>query len=266
MRRRTFNMPRAKRAIMGVSGGVLGLWSALTGIAPQSAADPYLTFMLGFAAPKSAATASVFAFWVSVFAAGSWAILGNNGLAFGLVLLVAFGATVGVIAAAPVVPRFRSARRIGQTLITFLCVYVIMEGVRHRFGGPSTVPWEILRGPLGWVLIGFTVGAVGQILAIPTGVLLVPALVYGAGLAAGPAIMNALAVAVVAAVLPVAGHMLRGLADREIAPAMHAGGIVGAIGGGWIMAMWAQAPLTWPLAVFGTSAMILCAWLAYRSA
>ncbi len=250
---------------MGASGLVLGAWSALTGIAAQAAAGPYIEFMLGYAPPKAGATAGVFALCAAVGALAAWVPTTGAAVPVAVVLLTAFGATVGVLIASWAAPRMPAVRRLGQGLVVFAAIFVIAEGIRSRLGGPPVLGPSWFRGPAGWLMCGAVCGALAQLLALPLGVFLVPVLVFGVGLPPGEAIIAALAVAALAAILPVLGYVTRDVADREIGPAMHIGGAIGACAGGWVLATTAHPVAAWPLAVFGVTAMVLSSWLAYRA-
>jgi uncharacterized membrane protein YfcA len=263
MARRQFNMPRAKRTVMGASGVLLGAWSALTGIAAQSAASPYIEFMLGYAPVKAGATAGVFALAAALFAVGSWTVALKAVLPWPIILCLALGATLGALVAAPVGSRLPGLRRIGQSLVVIAAAFVVSHA--FRYSGQPSYGTGLLHTPLGWLVGGVACGALAQVMALPLGVFLVPVCVFAVGLHPDVAVVAALSVAGLAAVLPVVGYVTRGLADREIGPAMHIGGAIGASAGGWALARWATDQSAWPLAMFGVTAMMLCAWLAYRS-
>gem|GEM_PF-3133200 len=265
MRRRKFNMPRAKRMVMGLSGVVLGVWSALSGISAQAAAAPYITFMLGYSPLKAGATASVFAFWTAGAAACGWALATRGSLPLVVAVWTAVGAVLGVLLVSRLATQSASARRLGQGAAIVLSLFVISQGVHPRFGGLPSIPWDMLRTGLGWALTGAVCGAVGHLLVLPTGILLVPGLVYASGLTPGAAIIGALLVAFFAAVLPVVSCVSHGADDREFGPSMHLGGVAGGAMGGWVLARLSPPNATWQLAFFGVTAMLLSAWLAYRS-
>lgn len=266
MPRRRFDIPRAKRWVMAVSGLVLGLWSAVSGIAAQAAAGPYITFMLGFQSPKAAATAALFAFWTCAGTLGAWVAAHAAPIPLSLALLVSIGAVLGVLLCSPLATAGVSLRRVGQGLVVMGMLYFTAEGIRAPFGGPALLPWELLRTWPGWLVLGAASGALAHFLMLPSGIILVPALVHGAGLSPGVALVTSLTVAVIASILPLASYVAQGVTDRTVGPAMNLGGAIGGAMGGWLLARVATPESTWPLVTFGITAMCLSAWLAYRSA
>jgi len=263
MARRRFNVLRAKRLVMGVSALVLGLWSALSGITAQTATQSYIEFMLGYNPLKAGATAALFAFAVSGGTVIGWLSLRPNTLTLplGAAVWLAAGATLGALVLYRLSQRAPLVRRVGRGLVILLCVFVVSEGTRSRFTGLPQLNWDWSYGALA---AGFVAGAAGQLLALPTGVFLVPAAVFALGMPPALGILVALLVAAFAAVIPASGIILRSTGDREVGPFMYVAGGCSGVLGGWILASRTTSQSTWPLAVFGITAMLLSAWLAYK--
>ena len=262
-RRRRFNIARAKRIVMAASAFVLGLWSALSGITAQTATQSYIEFMLGYHPLKAGATAAVFASVVSVGCVVGWLLLRAATLTLPSVtaLWLALGATLGVLLLHRFSQRTGLVRRIGRGLVILLCVFVIAEGTRTRFSGLPQLNWDWGYGAFA---AGLAAGAAGQLLGLPTGVFLVPAAVFALGMPPALGIVVALLVAALASVIPTIGLILRNAGDRDVGPAMYLAGVASGVAGGWLLASRTTSQSTWPLAVFGVTAMLLTAWLAYK--
>lgn len=265
---RKLDIPRIKRVVMLLSGIVLGALSGLTGISAQVAASPYTTFMLGYAAPKAARAAFLMAFWAGIAAVVTWTIVEGASPPLLFCLLAAVGATVGTLLAAPLGPTGLPGQsgRIGRAMLVIALVYVVSEGVRSRFGGPRGLTEDWLRGAAGWLITGGCSGFVARALGVPTGVLMVPSLAFIAGVDPSVALVSSLAVSVLAGIAPAIGYAVRSEGDALLGPSMTIGGVIGGALGGWLLAEVADSRSAWPLVSFGVTAMVLCSWLAYRSA
>ena len=262
---RRLNIPRIKRIVMFLSGITLGIWSAVTGLSAQAATAPYLSFMLGYAPPKASARAFVFAMWSALTAAAAWVAFSGRNPEPGTCIIIAVGAVLGAIIAARIaLPTSSLPIRVGRTLITLGLLYVVVEGVRARFGGPLVIEVQWLRSPVGWILSGAVCGTMARLLALPIGVFLVPTVVYAGGLTPDAAIVLSLSVSLLAGMLPAIGYILRTERDELLGPSLTAGGIIGGAIGGFGLARLASPSSTWPLAAFGVTAMLLSSWLAYR--
>lgn len=262
---RKLNVPRIKRIVMLLSGIVLGTWSGLSGLSAQAAASPYLTFMLGYATPKASAVAFLFGMWASLCAVASWVAAGAGRPDFALSVSMAAGATIGAIVAARLSLGTRSlAVRLGRTAVTFALLYTVSDGIRGRFGGPANLALWLPEGVLGWLAVGAICGWLARSLTLPTGVFLVPALVYAAAVPPHEAVISSLAIAALAGLLPAVGYLIRMERDEVIGPAFGIGGALGGALGGYSAARLTVPQSTWPLVVFGVTAMLLCSWLVYR--
>lgn len=249
---------------MGVSAFFLGAAAGLTGISPQAAAGPYIEFMLGYVPEKTLATAAVLAFWASLMAVAGWELASDGSLPYTLGIWTAVGAIVGVAVAARI-PQSAMIIRVLRSVVVFALLFVVVEGVRARFGGQRFAGWEFLGDWRGWLLVGGGSGVLAQALRLPLAIFLVPALAFLPGLPAAHALVTSLLVAVLASVLPLAVYRGRGLVDPLVGPSMAIGGALGGATGGVLLAVLANERATWPLASFGATAMVLCAWLTYRS-
>ncbi len=264
---RKLNIPRIKRAVMFMSGIILGGWGALTGLSAQAAASPYISFMLGYSPPTANARAFMFAMWSAVTAAATWVLVSGRSPDFAACALIAVGAVVGAVMGAKTALAPRSLPvRLGRTLVTIALMYVVIEGIRARFGGPSVIEQAWLRGPVGWLVSGAICGILARVLALPIGVFLVPSILYAGGFAPDEAVVLSLSVSVLAGLLPAVGYMMRTERDEVMGPSMSAGGVVGGAIGGYALAHLSSPATTWPLTVFGITAMLLSSWLAYRGA
>ena len=97
MKRRQFNMPLAKAAVMFLLSGVLGLMSGASGISNQIAADPLIGFMLGFTPERRAGTALMAAVAAAVAAVGGAMLTGQASVSVELVALLTASAFIGVV-------------------------------------------------------------------------------------------------------------------------------------------------------------------------
>ena len=244
--------------------------SAITGIGSQAAAAPMIEFLLGFDAQKSKGTAIAF----TLFASSSAAIAAWNAgvkFEFAEAALVALGAFVGAILSVRLSldPNLKRIRSAGQVLGGFLALYVLLEGVRHRTGGPEILSIGSLsdnRVVLA-LLVGILTGSLSQFFHLASGIFLVPILLYTRAHSSNPipeAIAISLTVIGLAAFLPALAHSARKAVDQSIAPFMVAGGVIGGIGGGILLGRLSQGN-TLPLIIFGLVAMYLCSYTLYRA-
>lgn len=146
-----------------------------------------------------------------------------------------------------------------------LGIYVLAEALRQRVGGPQSLALEWLRAPAGLLALGAVCGVVSNVLQVAIGLLFVPALVFLAGTTALSAVITANLVVALASLLPVAGHLVRGTADRHAGLWMVAGGALGGAAGGWLLSRVAADGGAGPLVWFGLVAMFLGAWQLSRS-
>ncbi len=258
-------MGRVKRLIMGASAVILGLLGAISGLGSQSAAGPYIGFMLGYIDPKAAAAAAIHAFWVCIGAIIAYTVPGHGAIPWAIVVLYTAGATIGAVIAAPLAAPLAGVRRLLQGLAFPGLIYILALSAGRRFGGLEALPWEVLRSPGGWALAGAACGAMARVGALPIGVLVVPALVFGADLSPAVASVTALAIAALAALLPVLGYTASRIVDPPMGRTLNVGGALGGAAGGYALAAGANASSTWPLQSFCVVAMLLCAWLIQRS-
>lgn len=249
---------------MGLSAAVLAFWNALAGVGLQTAAQAYISFMLGYAPGRAGATASVMALVASVAAVLGWFMMGTEHLRLLPAVLVSVGAITGVLLASAIPLKSAVVRRSGKGLVVLLCVFVISEGVRTRFTGLPQLAWDWLGTSYGHLIVGSVAGLAGQLIGLPVGVFLVPAFSFALGLSPAQAVVSSLLVVALAGVLPVWGVLRAAMADAFIGPTMYVSGAVGSFTGGWLLATLGRGEATWPLAVFGVTAMILSAWLAYK--
>jgi uncharacterized membrane protein YfcA len=268
MKRRQFNMPLAKAAVMSVLAGVLGLMSGASGISSQIAADPLIGFMLGFTPERRAGTALLAAVVAAVAAVGGAMATSQASVSVELIALLTASAFVGVFLGGTVRQRFPSpvVPRIANSLCAFLAIYVMSQGWSSKLGGPVALPFDWAGTTAGIALFGALVGAVSAATAVPIGILLVPACVLLMGLRPGTALLASLLVAVAAAVLPLLAYAVRGAIDRTIGMAMSVGA---ALGGGVAGALVGMASLRGEgaavLLSYGFVAVLVCAWSASKA-
>jgi len=262
---RRLNIPLIKSVVMAVVGFAIAGGSAVVGIGAQVAAAPAIAFLLGYSPDVTAGTAIAFA----LFASASSVVgghLGGTDVPFALALLLAVCATGGVIFAARFADdeRLKGARRLAHLLVMLLGIFIINQTMSPRLGGPQPVGDELLRSPVGVALVGALAGVASQTFQIPTGVLLVPALIYLCGRTPAEAILASLFVVALASLLPAIASANRGLVDRRIGPWMTLGGIAGGLAGGWILVRTLGAGSPWPLIAFSLVAMYLSAVWFWR--
>jgi uncharacterized membrane protein YfcA len=268
MKRRQFNMPLAKAAVMFLLSGVLGLMSGASGISNQIAADPLIGFMLGFTPERRAGTALMAAVAAAVAAVGGAMLTGQASVSVELVALLTASAFIGVVIGGAIRQRFpaRIVPRIAYTLCALLAVYVMSQGWHTRLGGPSALTFDWAGTSMGIAVFGALVGVASAATAVPIGILLVPACVLLMGLRPGTALLASLLVAVAGALLPLLAYAVRGAIDRTIGWAMCLGGAVGGAAAGALVGM---ATLggdgSVVLLSYGFVAVLVCAWSASKA-
>jgi uncharacterized membrane protein YfcA len=253
-----------KSVFMLVVGGVIAVGSALTGIGALPAAESAVDFLLGFTAERVAGTSIAF----SLVAAACGAIGAGSAklhIETGQALILAVAAFVGALLANSIAvnDRFKAARRLAQSLAMLVCVFVLQSAVRAGPFGVRTWDIELFHGPAGWALLGAAAGALSRAFFLASGVLLVPALIYLAGLEPARAIITSLAVVTFASVLPTLSYLAKGAVDKSAGFGMILGGGLGGCAGGYVLATSFQHS-TLPLILFAVVAMFLSARTIYK--
>jgi uncharacterized membrane protein YfcA len=227
------NIGAIKSNIVFVIGLSTALVGAVTGLGTQVALAPMLTWMLGFSAEKAQATAIRFAAVAATAAVVGALVGGATPAAYfvrGLALFA--GAVVGAIAGAPVSRRLQTTggKRLTQSVGIMLMLAVIVQlGRTGRFDLPN---FAHLNAPGMLVVLGIVVGAFTQVLSLPSGALLVPALYFLGAFPPVHAIALSLLVVVLASLLPAISYSRGGLADsRYLATTTLAAAFGGALGG-----------------------------------
>jgi uncharacterized membrane protein YfcA len=230
-RPRTLNIEGIKGAVVTAISGLLGTLSALTGIAPQTAFSPAITWMLGFGPEKAMGTATQFAVVVALAAlvgAGIAHTITATLLWHALLLAVTatIGATIGVMASKALPGDV--LRRLGPLVGTVLTLWVILQAA-HIGQWNASAHLAHWNGPGGLALIGLVAGLVGQLLLLPAGLVMVPALYFLAGDSARMSILTSLAVICLASVVPARLYAARGLVDERYRLSWLGGGALGGI-------------------------------------
>jgi uncharacterized membrane protein YfcA len=275
---RRLDVVRIKVIIVSLGAALSALISCLTGISAQASFTPMLGWMLGFSAGKSQATAMrmtagaaiacvLGALWRSsimvVISPGTPARLTQINVgrvvpsAFALIAGVLFiGATGGAILAAKAVPKpdMVVLRRIFLFAGVCIGMYVASEGV--HFSSAEATRTALVHGAGALLVLGIAVGALTQILGLASGVIMVPALFYLAGLTIQQSILVSLTVIGLAAILPAWSYMRRGLGDAQYGAAGMIGGIAVGFFGGILLA---GMPGKLLLMLFGLMAMFFSA-------
>jgi uncharacterized membrane protein YfcA len=232
-RGKKLNLGAIKANIVFGVGLITAVVGGLTGLGTQVALAPMLTWMLGFSAEKAQATAIRFAA-IAAIAAVAGALFRASipalYLARGLALFV--GAFAGAIVTASPARRLQTvgARRVTQTLGIMVMLAVIGQAGRaSQFSLPNFAHWDTPGALFG---LGVVVGALTQLLSLPGGALMVPALYLFGGFAPVHAITLSLLVVALASVLPAMSYSRRGLADdRYLFSTTLSAVLGGALGG-----------------------------------
>ncbi|HSV75005.1 MAG TPA: TSUP family transporter [Chthonomonadales bacterium] len=263
--RRKLNIPLIKSATMFAVGGPIGFGATLCGVGGQVAAAPAIDFLLGLRPERNAGTSLLFALAAAAASVAAAHVFGAP-VDWLAAVLLAIGATVGVAATAAICrsPGALKVRRTAHACAVLLGVYVVAEALRQRVGGPQTLALEWLSAPAGLLLLGAVCGAASSVLQVATGLLFVPALVFLAGVPVLDSVVMANLVVAIASVLPVAGHVARGTADRQAGMWMVVGGVLGGAAGGWTLALVAVDAGVVALVWFGLVAMFLGGWQLSR--
>ncbi len=260
-RRKKLNVTAIKTSIVFFVGMATALGSALTGLAPQMALAPSLTWMLGFSPEKAQGTALRFVCFVLLAALVGVGIgHGVNGmlLAYGLAAFV--GAMVGALIVVPLAARtaLSGSRRLFLTAGMGVTLWVISDSARLSLYHVHAVAPVGLLAVAG---IGLAVGALTQAGALPVGLLMVAGLYFLGHFSAVQAIGTSLMVILLSALLPAWGYGQSGLVDADYSGAVITGGILGGIGGGIVLA---HADPKAVMLAFGVIAMFFCARELYR--
>jgi uncharacterized protein len=232
-RRRTLNIGAIKANIVFVVSLVTAIVGGLTGLGTQIALAPMLTWMLGFSVEKAQATAMRFAA-VAALAGVAGALFGAATPATyflrGIALFV--GAVVGAILTAGASRRLQTpgGRRLTQTVGLMITLAVIVQvGRTGRFDVPNFAGWS---SPGALIGVGAAVGGLTQLLSLPSGALMVPALYFFGGFPPVQAVSLSLLVVALASLLPAISYSSRGLADdRYLLSTTLAAALGGALGG-----------------------------------
>ncbi len=261
VRKRKLNVSAIKLTIVFFAGMAIAVGSALTGLAPQTALAPSLTWMLGFTPEKALGSAMRYATYVLLAViVGVFVGHGIAAVAIGKGVVAFIGATLGALLALPLAPQAAN-RRLKQLFLTVgigLTLFVVQDAARISLYHVHLSEPVSLLACLG---IGLAVGALTQFTSLPGGLLMVIALYYVGRFGAVQAISTSLIVIMLAAVLPALGYAKRGQVDQEYNGAAITGGILGGFGGGLVMAHADQKVL---MLTFGVMAMYLCARELYR--
>lgn len=264
-RPRRLNVPLLKGLIMAFLSAVIGLGSAFTGLGAQIAAAPTIDFMLGYATEKTAGAALIVALCAAVGGV-TVAHLGGAPLHAGSALVVTLGATVGAMAfgGRTAGPRLMRLRLLAQGIVIVGLLFVMSATLRGGVLGPEPfdLPWA--RGTAGLLGLGAVCGLLSAAFDVSTGALLVPALVFAAGLKPDEAIATSLIVVAIASVLPVIGHLATGTADLRMCAWMGCGAALGGCMGGWLLARCREPVHPAPLLVFAAVAMFASAAYSAR--
>lgn len=264
--RKQLNLPLIKSLIMFVMGLWVGMLGGICGIGMQVAAGPMMAFLLGFNEDKQKGTGIAFGLFSSAAAAIGAGYAGLH-VETGQAVVLAIGAFVGVLATAKSAsqPEFGIVRRIGHTLVMPLGIYLISVGYQSSKGVPiQALNLEAMRSSLGYGVIGFAAGALSSYMQMAMGILVVPALIFIAALAAPKAIVTSLVVIAVASLLPALSRVAAGHVDRGAGFWMMVGGALGGYAGGAVLARQLQvSPI--PLVAYGLVVMFLSAYTLYRN-
>lgn len=260
-KRKKLNVSAIKLSIVFFVGMAVAIGSALTGLAPQTALAPSLTWMFGFAPKKALGSSLRFAVY-AVFAAVVGFLIGHgSGDGVALRSLAAFlGATLGAMIIHPLAFRFdsRGVKVFFLTVGIVLTLWVVMDAARLNLYHTHMV---LPASAAICLLIGLGVGALTRLSGLPGGVLMVAALYYLGRFSALEAAAASLMVIVLAAILPAWGYAKSGLVDQDYIGAAITGGILGGFGGGLVLANSNPKAV---MLIFGISAMFLCARELYR--
>ena len=251
---------------MSVLSLVISFGFALAGIGAQVAAAPTIEFLLGYTPLRTKGTAIAFALFAAIGAVIGF-IVGGVAIDFGMALTLAVGATIGTILTVKLgtEPKFAIVRRTGQSIGIAVAVYVFGEAMRHRIGGPMPIlpALQHLNPLLLGIGIGAVTGAVSNIFQIANGILVVPALVYLAGMDAPRSVVTSLAVIAFAGFLPALSYSARGTVDKTMGTWMSSAGLAGGFGAGMLLSHVSNtSPL--PLIAFALVSMFLCAWRIWK--
>jgi uncharacterized membrane protein YfcA len=260
-RRKKLNVTAIKTTIVFFVGMATALGSALTGLAPQTALVPSLTWMLGFAPEKAQGTALRFVcFVVLATLAGLGIGHGVNGILLGYGVAAFVGAMLGALIVVPLAARtaLSGSRRLFLTAGMGVMLWVISDSARLSLYHVHAVAPVGLLAVAG---IGLAVGALTQAGALPGGLLMVAGLYFFGHFSAVQAIGTSLMVILLAALLPAWGYGQSGLVDTDYSGAVITGGILGGIGGGIVLA---HADPKAVMLAFGAIAMFFCARELYR--
>jgi uncharacterized membrane protein YfcA len=166
------------------------------------------------------------------------------------------GATIGAILCAKATPKPDQLSLRRAYLFVGVCIGVYVAAEAVHFSTASAARTVLVHGVGEFLLLGAISGALTQVLSLSSGVLLMPALYYFAGLSAQQSAIISLAVIGLAALLPAWSYTRRGLHDKEYGSAAIIGGMIFAfVAGGYLV----TAPARLVLMMFALVAMFFSA-------
>ncbi len=258
---RKLNVGLIKAVAMFMTAIPIGFASMLSGLGAQVTAAPAIQFLLGLTPDRCVATSTLVTLVCAV--AG---VLGaaSSGIEVSLepALLLAIGATVGVMLSTGLTKRLANLRniRMAQSLVILMTIFVIMDTMSRRVGGPSHADWSILQSAGGVLVLGAVAGLLSRVTNVAMGVLVVPALVFLAGLNVSVAFVTAISVVALACILPLVGYAARGQIEPRSGFAMSLGGGAAAYFSGKLLVVMQDTMSPIPLITFAVMSMFLAAY------
>jgi uncharacterized membrane protein YfcA len=217
---RTIAVPLLFGLMAGALGGLMGVGGGILLV-------PLLVHALGLGQHEAHGTSLAFVTVTALVAAALYFRQGNVDVP--LAGWLALGAVLGVLLGAALARRM-TARRLRQAfgiLILATAVRILVHVPAHA-GPPS--PWPAALN----VLLGLAVGALGGLLGVGGGTILVPILVLGEGypqhVAQGVSLLMILPTGIVGAW----SHARHGHVLRALLPGLMAGGALGALLGAFL--------------------------------
>ncbi|TMQ60572.1 MAG: sulfite exporter TauE/SafE family protein [Candidatus Eisenbacteria bacterium] len=212
---RTSVMPFVFGLLAGALGGLMGVGGGILLV-------PLLVHLVHVEQHEAQGTSLAFITVTALVAAIPYFLQGN--LDFALALYLAVGAVPGVLAGAALARKL-TARKLRQAF----GILILATAVRILVAAPSHADAHRVWAPPWNILLGAVVGALGGLLGVGGGTILVPILVLGQRIpqhvAQGVSLLMILPTGIVGAL----SHARHGHVVRALLPGLMAGGAAGAL-------------------------------------
>jgi uncharacterized membrane protein YfcA len=255
-RPRKLNIGRIKTVIVTSVSAATAVGSACTGLGPQTALAPAMTWMLGTPTEKAQGTAMRATGWMVAAAVVGVIGAGHPSAAtWPRAVLLFVCATIGALVGAPISRALAglTARRLGLSLGIMATLYFLLDNFhRGMFDVHRANPVSVAS----FAGVGLLAGCLTQAMGLPAGLLMVPGIFYFGHTSALDATFLSLLVIGLASLLPAATYVRQGLVDTRYTLSVCVGAISGGVAGGVFSQRLNERAI---IAAFVLIGMFLCA-------